>query len=134
MNIYMITEYINKLKKEDINNYAQKQGIKLDKEELDIVYNYIKTNYKNIIYYPIEKTLSEIKYKVKPLTYTKIEELITKYKNIIDNFTNKRRLTFSYLIYHFIIKFLISYHFNFIFIRRIYLLFRIIVLSNIRSF
>ena len=54
MNIYMITEYINKLKKEDINNYAQKQGIKLDKEELDIVYNYIKTNYKNIIYYPIE--------------------------------------------------------------------------------
>ena len=91
MNIYMITEYINKLKKEDINNYAQKQGIKLDKEELDIVYNYIKTNYKNIIYYPIEKTLSEIKYKVKQLTYTKIEELITKYKNIIDNFTNKIR-------------------------------------------
>lgn len=87
----MITEYINKLKKEDINNYAQKQGIKLDKEELDIVYNYIKTNYKNIIYYPIEKALSEIKYKVKPLTYTKIEELITKYKNIIDNFTNKIR-------------------------------------------
>ena len=87
----MITEYINKLKKEDINNYAQKQGIKLDKEELDIVYNYIKTNYKNIIYYPIEKTLSEIKYKVKALTYTKIEELITKYKNIIDNFTNKIR-------------------------------------------
>lgn len=87
----MITEYINKLKKEDINNYAQKQGIKLDKEELDIVYNYIKTNYKNIIYCPIEKTLSEIKYKVKPLTYTKIEELITKYKNIIDNFTNKIR-------------------------------------------
>mgnify|MGYP000667232756 CR=1 FL=1 len=64
MNIYMITEYINKLKKEDINNYAQKQGIKLDKEELDIVYNYIKTNYKNIIYYPIEKTLSEIKCKL----------------------------------------------------------------------
>ena len=91
MNIYMITEYINKLKKEDINNYAQKQGIKLDKEELDIVYNYIKTNYKNIIYYLIEKTLSEIKYKVKPLTYSKIEELITKYKNIIDNFTNKIR-------------------------------------------
>ena len=87
----MITEYINKLKKEDINNYAQKQGIKLDKEELDIVYNYIKTNYKNIIYYTIEKTLSEIKYKVKPLTYIKIEELITKYKNIIDNFTNKIR-------------------------------------------
>ena len=45
MNIYMITEYINKLKKEDINNYAQKQGIKLDKEELDIVYNYIKATY-----------------------------------------------------------------------------------------
>ncbi len=33
----------------------KKQGIKLDKEELDIVYNYIKTNYKNIIYYPIRE-------------------------------------------------------------------------------
>lgn len=91
MNIKIIEEYINKLTKEDINNYAKKQEIILDKEELDIVYNYIKTNYKNIIYYPIKKTLSEIKYKVKPLTYTKIEELMTKYKNIIDNFTNKIR-------------------------------------------
>ncbi len=29
MNIYMITEYINKLKKEDINNYAQKTRNKI---------------------------------------------------------------------------------------------------------
>ena len=91
MNIYMITEYINKLKKEDINNYAQKQGIKLDKEELDIVYNYIKTNYKTILYGNPKDILLEIKSKVKPITYNKIENLYIKFKDKIDIFTKNIR-------------------------------------------
>lgn len=43
MNIYLIEEYVNRMKKEDVNNFALKQGIILDKEELDIIYNYIKS-------------------------------------------------------------------------------------------
>ena len=49
MNIYLIEEYVNRLKKSDITYYAQKQGILLDNEEVDIIYNYIKKDYKTII-------------------------------------------------------------------------------------
>ena len=35
MNIYLISEYVNRLKKSDITYYAEKQGISLDKEEIE---------------------------------------------------------------------------------------------------
>ena len=50
MNIYLISEYVNRMQKQDVNNFAIKQGITLDNEELDIIYNYIKNNYKTLIY------------------------------------------------------------------------------------
>ena len=87
MNIYLIEEYVNRMKKEDVNNFALKQGIILDKEELDIIYNYIKSNYKTIIYRNPKDILLETKNKVKPLTYNKIENLYMQFKDKIDNFT-----------------------------------------------
>ena len=50
MNIYLISEYVNRMQKQDVNNFAIKQGITLDNEELDIIYNNIKNNYKTLIY------------------------------------------------------------------------------------
>ena len=35
MNIYLISEYVNRLRKSDIIYYAEKQGISLDKEEVE---------------------------------------------------------------------------------------------------
>ena len=35
MNIYLISEYVNRMQKQDVNNFALKQGITLDNEELD---------------------------------------------------------------------------------------------------
>ena len=75
MNIYLISEYVNRLKKSDITYYAEKQGISLDKEEIELIYNYIKKDYKTIIYGNPKDILNEIKFKVKPLTYSKIENL-----------------------------------------------------------
>ncbi len=86
MNIYLITEYIKRLKKSDIIYYAENQGITLDNEELDIIYDYIKNNYKTIIYGNPKEILEEIKYKVKPITYNKIENLYIKFKDKIDIF------------------------------------------------
>ena len=91
MNIYLIEEYVNRMKKEDVNNFALKQGIILDKEELDIIYNYIKSNYKTIIYGNPKDILLEIKNKVKQLTYKKIENLYIKFKDKIDIFTKNIR-------------------------------------------
>ena len=83
MNIYLLQEYINRLKKEDINTFAFKQGITLEKYELDIIYKYIKEEYKKIIYGNSRGILDEIKEQVKPLTYSKIENLYMKFKDRI---------------------------------------------------
>ena len=42
MNIYLINEYVNRLKVSDITYYAEKQGITLDKDEAKLIYDYIK--------------------------------------------------------------------------------------------
>lgn len=91
MNIYLIEEYVNRLKKSDITYYAQKQGILLDNEEVNIIYNYIKKDYKTIIYGNPKDILLEIKNKVKPLTYNKIENLYIRFKDKIDLFMQNIR-------------------------------------------
>ncbi|MGM9881992.1 MAG: hypothetical protein ACI31S_04035 [Bacilli bacterium] len=91
MNIYLIEEYVNRLKKSDIVFFALKQGIILDSTETDIIYDYIKKNYKTIIYGNPKDILLEIKSKVKPLTYNKIENLYIRFKDKIDNFTKDIR-------------------------------------------
>lgn len=87
MNIYLIEDYVRRLNIGDVERFALKQGINLDSEELTIVYDYIKKNYKTFIYGNPRDILMEIKGKVKPLTYTKIENLYMKFKDKIDLFT-----------------------------------------------
>lgn len=84
MNFYLIEEYINKMKKEDIEKFALKQGITLNDEELSIIYEYIKNNYKTILYGNPKNILLEIKEKVNYITYSKIENLYMKFKDKID--------------------------------------------------
>ena len=69
MNIFLISEYVKRLTKDDINNFALKQGVSLTKEELDIIYNYVKKDYKTVIYGNPRVILDELKTKVKPFTY-----------------------------------------------------------------
>ena len=83
MNIYLISEYIKRLKKEDITKFATTQGICLDNEELDTIYNYIKQHYKTFIYGNPRPILDELKTKVKPITYNKIENLYGQFKDKI---------------------------------------------------
>ena len=91
MNIYLIEEYVNRLTRNDIERFALKQGIVLDNDELNIVYTYIKKNYKTIIYGNPKDILLEIKKIVKPITYNKIENLYIKFKDKIDIFTKTIR-------------------------------------------
>ena len=91
MNIYLINEYVNRLKVSDITYYAEKQGITLDKDEAKLIYDYIKNDYRTIIYGNPKDILNEIKFKVKPLTYNKIENLYILFKDKIDLFTKNIR-------------------------------------------
>lgn len=91
MNIYLIEDYVRRLNISDVERFALKQGIVLDTEELNVVYEYIKKNYKTIIYGNPRDILIEIKNKVKPITYSKIEHLYIKFKDKIELFSRAIR-------------------------------------------
>lgn len=91
MNINLIEGYISNLKKEDIYKFALKQGITLDYDEVEIIYNYIKENYKKIIYGNSFEVLLDAKEKMKSDTYKKMEEFYFKFKNKIEIFKKSIR-------------------------------------------
>ena len=83
MNKHILYDYINKLKKEDIINYINKQQISLTNNELDIIYDNIKNNTDNILNNPL-KEINKIKDKLNINTYNKLIELYNKYKIFIE--------------------------------------------------
>ncbi len=91
MNIYLIREYVNRLRKEDVNNYALKQNIVLDNSEIDFIYSYIKNNYRKILSRDISLSLEEVKPKLKDSTYNKLVILIYNNRDKINSFINKIR-------------------------------------------
>ena len=79
MNKLFIYQYVMNIKKSDIYNFGLKQGIKLDDEELALLDNYIKNDFKKIIDNP-ERILMDAKNKLKVSTYNKLLELYDTYK------------------------------------------------------
>ena len=75
----IIKKYINYLKKDDIVNFAKKEGISLNTIELDTIYNVIKTRWEEIYNNGI-KVINEYKDKLNELTYNKLIELYSYYK------------------------------------------------------
>lgn len=84
MNNFLISEYVKRITKDDINKFSLKQGVNLTKDELDIIYNYVKKDYKTVIYGNPRVILDELKTKVRPLTYNKIESLYEQFKGYLN--------------------------------------------------
>ena len=82
MNRLLIYEYINRLRREDIIKFSNMKGIKLENNELDVIYYYVKKEYKRFFNNPME-VLSEVKYKVSENTFREIMQLYDKYKTKI---------------------------------------------------
>lgn len=82
MNRLIIYEYINRLKREDIIKFCNIKGISVNNDDLDIVYSYIKKEYKRFFNNP-DEVLNEIKDKVSSYTFNEIMKLYNKYKNKI---------------------------------------------------
>lgn len=78
----LLKNYVDKLKKEDIVNFAIKKNIFLDKKELEVVYHNIKTRFKDI-YDDGLKVIEENKNSLKETTYRKLKEL---YENTKRNY------------------------------------------------
>ena len=69
----LLKNYVDRLKKEDIVNFAIKKNILLDKNELEVVYHNIKTRFKDI-YDDGLKVIEENKNSLKETTYRKLKE------------------------------------------------------------
>ena len=82
MNRLLIYEYINRLKREDIVKFCNIKDIHVSASEIDIIYNYIKRDYKSFFNNP-DAVLEEIKSKVSSNTFNVIMDLYNKYKNKI---------------------------------------------------
>ena len=107
MNKNLIINYIQKITKEDIQKYISKENIQHTKEEIDLIYKSIKNDYNEILN-NFQNYITKQKNKLNPILYNKI----------IENYNKINKLFFSY-------------HFNFIFIRRILIL---SISINIRTF
>ena len=75
----IIKKYINYLKKEDIVNFAKKEGVNLNNIELDTIYKVIKTRWEEIYVNGI-KVINEYKDNLNKITYDKLIELYNYYK------------------------------------------------------
>ena len=84
MNQVLIEKYINKLTIKDIKEYAKKQNILLTNNEDEIIYDFIKKNYKDLINNEYnEDFLRELKCKLSFDTYEKIKNLYKEAKEKI---------------------------------------------------
>lgn len=78
----VLKNYVDRLKREDIVNFAIKKNILLDKNELEVVYHNIKTRFKDV-YDDGLKVIEENKNSLKETTYRKLKEL---YENTKRNY------------------------------------------------
>ena len=85
MNLYFIEKYIQRIKKEDIYNYAKSQEISLTEEELELIYKYLKTNYKLFLINKEKRLelLNNLKSNLNNKASSKLDELYNLYKNKI---------------------------------------------------
>lgn len=83
MNKLIILKYINKLSKDDIYLFGKKQGVILTRDEINVIYKYIKERYNEFLNGNQIQIFEEIKEKIKPKTYSVIIDLFYKYKNYI---------------------------------------------------
>ena len=81
MNIYLLEKYIDKITKEDINNFALSKGVMVSEHDLDVIYNYVKRDYKTFVYGNQRAILDKLKEEVELGTYNQIELLFLQYKD-----------------------------------------------------
>lgn len=86
LNLFLISEYVKRITKEDIKKFALKEGITLTEYELNIINDYIKNYYKTFIYGNPKGYLDELKKQVEPLTFNKIETLYKEFRIKLNNY------------------------------------------------
>ena len=84
MKIELIKNYINKLTKEDILNYLNKENITVSNDEIDLLYNSIKNDFDYVLNNNFYEYLEQYKFKLNTNLYNKIIEKYNEYKKFIE--------------------------------------------------
>ncbi len=79
----LIENYVNKLSKNDILYFCNKENINISNKDLDIIYIYIKKYWKIVLKKDPSNIFNELKNLLENNTYNKLIELYNKYKNKI---------------------------------------------------
>jgi len=79
----LIEPYINNISKEDINNFALKNNINLNNNELEFIYNFIKTRYKDVLNNPSSFNLVKYKQNFSNENFIKINAIVNRYKMLL---------------------------------------------------
>ena len=82
----LISEYVNRMNIDDVRNFAIQNGVALSEDELIIVYNAAKTEWRTIVFGNPRPILDDLKTKINPTSYQKIESLYIFFKNKYSNF------------------------------------------------
>lgn len=84
MKIELIKNYINKLTKEDITEYLNKEKIKATKDEINIIYNSIKNDFDYVLKNDFYNYIEKFKTKLNDDLFKKIIEKYNEYKKFIE--------------------------------------------------
>ena len=82
----LIEKNIKSLTKEDILHYSKNENIILNDNEVEIIYNIIKNDYKILLYVNSEPIFNNLKSRINPTAYKKIYELYNFYKDKYKNY------------------------------------------------
>lgn len=83
---FLIKNYISKLTLTDIDEFAKKNGIELNEDELRLVEQHIRKDWHTIIYGNPRPILDNLKSKLNNLQYKKIENLYIEFKDKYENY------------------------------------------------
>jgi len=82
----IIERYMERITKDDINNFAIKKDIILSEEELNFTYNFIKKNYKNILSNPKLLDLNRYQNNYTKENFSKITKVYQEYSQRYSNY------------------------------------------------
>lgn len=77
----LIKNYIDKLSIKDVENFINKNYQNIDKNEISIIYSYIKNRWEDI-YNDNPKVWNELKNKLSESTYNEVIKLYKKYSHM----------------------------------------------------
>lgn len=86
MHKFFISQYVSRLTKEDVKTFALKNGIYLDNQELDVIYQNLKQHWETVLYDNPDRVFEQLKQQLSPDSYNKGIQLYQYYHNLYKDY------------------------------------------------